>query len=53
MYNSKITAQLAAVATVAGLSVAAPSQAGDFTANASFTNNYIWRGLTQSGEEKQ
>ncbi|MDT8399529.1 MAG: TorF family putative porin [Pseudomonadales bacterium] len=36
---------------IAGLAVAAPSQADEFTANASITNNYIWRGLTQSLNE--
>jgi len=34
-----------------GLAVAAPSQAGSLSANVSMTNNYIWRGLTQTENE--
>lgn len=32
-------------------SVCGHATAGDFTANASFSNNYLWRGLTQSENE--
>jgi uncharacterized protein (TIGR02001 family) len=39
---------LAAVLTGAA---AAPSYAGDWSANASMTSNYIWRGLTQTENE--
>lgn len=38
-------------AALAGLYVAAPGQADTLTANASVTNNYIWRGLTQTENE--
>jgi uncharacterized protein (TIGR02001 family) len=35
-------------ALMMGAVTAVPAYANDFTANASVTNNYIWRGLTQS-----
>ena len=41
------TRAAAAALLVGGLS-AAPAMAGEWSANASVTNNYIWRGLTQT-----
>jgi uncharacterized protein (TIGR02001 family) len=40
--------RFAALTTLAGCALAAPTQAGELSANASVTNNYIWRGLTQT-----
>ncbi|MEM7468250.1 MAG: TorF family putative porin, partial [Pseudomonadota bacterium] len=45
----KITAAATAVAITGLLSTGAV--AGDWTANASFSNNYLWRGLTQTQNE--
>jgi len=42
---------LTASVVLAGGAVAAPSYADDLSANVSLTNNYIWRGLTQSTNE--
>jgi uncharacterized protein (TIGR02001 family) len=42
---------ITAAAVLAGLAVAAPGHAGSLSANASVTNNYIWRGLTQTENE--
>jgi uncharacterized protein (TIGR02001 family) len=44
----KSTKTLSAIALLAGLSITAPVHAFDLSANASVTNNYIWRGLTQT-----
>lgn len=41
----------AAMAALAGCALAAPSHAGEWSANASMTSNYIWRGLTQTENE--
>ena len=46
-YRPVLTRAAAAALLVGGLS-AAPAMAGEWSANASVTNNYIWRGLTQS-----
>lgn len=43
--------QLVVAAALAGSALTVPAQAGDWTANASVTNNYIWRGLTQTENE--
>ena len=45
----KLTAAASAVALTGLLSTGAV--AGDWTANASFSNNYLWRGLTQTENE--
>ncbi|MGR8950479.1 MAG: TorF family putative porin [Gammaproteobacteria bacterium] len=45
----KIIAAASAVALTGLMSTG--SVAGDFTANASFSNNYLWRGLTQTENE--
>lgn len=42
---------LVAMAAIAGAALAAPSHAGEWSANAAMTNNYIWRGLTQTENE--
>jgi uncharacterized protein (TIGR02001 family) len=42
---------LVAATAIAGCALAAPSQAGDWSANAAMTSNYIWRGLTQTENE--
>jgi uncharacterized protein (TIGR02001 family) len=43
---------VALLAGIAAAVVAAPTQAaGEWSANASMTNNYIWRGLTQTENE--
>lgn len=49
--NIKVKAHLAALAAAAGCALAAPTHAGDLSANVSVTNNYIWRGLTQTENE--
>ena len=46
-----LATRLAALVTVAGCGLAAPTHAGEWSANASVTNNYIWRGLTQTENE--
>ena len=51
MQNTKIMTRFAAAAALAGCALAAPAQAGDWSANASVTNNYIWRGLSQTENE--
>jgi uncharacterized protein (TIGR02001 family) len=51
MQNTKTLTRFAALAALAGFAVAAPTQAGELSANASVTNNYIWRGLTQTENE--
>jgi len=38
----------AAGATLLAAAIAVPSHAGEWSANAAVTNNYIWRGLTQT-----
>lgn len=42
---------ITAAALLAGLALTVPAQAGSLSANASVTNNYIWRGLTQTENE--
>ena len=42
---------LVAATAIAGCALAAPSQAGEWSANAAMTSNYIWRGLTQTENE--
>lgn len=42
---------VAAIAAIAGCALAAPSHAGEWSANAAMTSNYIWRGLTQTENE--
>ena len=44
----KSTITLIASALLAGLAITAPAHAFDLSANAAVTNNYIWRGLTQT-----
>ena len=43
--------RLALAVAVAGGIAAVPAQAGEWSANASMTSNYIWRGLTQTENE--
>jgi len=40
--------RLALVSVLAGSAMASPANANDFSANVTVTNNYIWRGLTQT-----
>ena len=51
--NRDNSRRISAIALPAALVCAfsASSQAGEWSANASMTNNYIWRGLTQTGNE--
>ena len=49
--KGRFVKQLAAATALAGCALAAPSFAGEWSANASMTNNYIWRGLTQTENE--
>lgn len=51
MQNMPKLKSFAALTALAGCALAAPSFAGDLTANASVTSNYIWRGLTQTENE--
>ncbi|MEM7692181.1 MAG: TorF family putative porin [Pseudomonadota bacterium] len=51
MQQGKNVARLALLAAVTSAAISAPTFAGDLTANASVTNNYIWRGLTQTENE--
>lgn len=44
----KTTKKLTLAAVLTGAMIAAPAYANDFSANVSVTNNYIWRGLTQT-----
>lgn len=48
MQNMQNLKRFAALTALAGCAIAAPTQAGELSANASVTNNYIWRGLTQT-----
>lgn len=45
------TRSLVAGIALAGAAVAVPAHANELTANATVTNNYIWRGLTQTTNE--
>lgn len=47
--NTSIVRHAAVIALAGSTSLAA--HAGDWTANASFSNNYLWRGLTQTENE--
>lgn len=49
--SRQVLKTLPAIAVLAGCALAAPSHAGSWSANASMTNNYIWRGLTQTENE--
>lgn len=40
--------RIGAISALLGCAIAAPLQAGELNANVSVTNNYIWRGLTQT-----
>lgn len=51
MQNMSKFRGFAALAALTGCALAAPLQAGELSANASVTNNYIWRGLTQTENE--
>jgi len=42
---------IAAAAALCSAGIALPGHAGDLSANAAVTNNYIWRGLTQTENE--
>lgn len=42
---------IAAATALAACTLAAPSHAGEWSANAAMTSNYIWRGLTQTTNE--
>ncbi|MGD2008373.1 MAG: TorF family putative porin [Cellvibrionales bacterium] len=46
--HTNLIKSAAAGATLLAAAVAAPSHAGEWSANAAVTNNYIWRGLTQT-----
>jgi uncharacterized protein (TIGR02001 family) len=47
MNKLKTTTAAIALSAITGMS----AQAGDWTANAGFSNNYLWRGLTQTENE--
>jgi uncharacterized protein (TIGR02001 family) len=49
--NMNTSKSLVAGIALAGAAAAVPAHANELTANASVTNNYIWRGLTQSTNE--
>jgi len=49
--SSRFVKRIAAMTALAGCALASPSFAGEWSANASMTNNYIWRGLTQTENE--
>ena len=49
--HTNLIKSAAAGATLLVAAVAAPSHAGEWSANAAMTNNYIWRGLTQTENE--
>ena len=51
MQNMQKLKSFAALTALAGCALATPSFAGELSANASVTNNYIWRGLSQSSNE--
>ncbi len=52
MQSMTTLARLAAVTALAGTAtLATPAMAGDLSGNVSVTNNYIWRGLTQTENE--
>ncbi|MFT7286205.1 MAG: hypothetical protein ACI87W_000309 [Halieaceae bacterium] len=48
MQNMQKLKSIAALAALAGCALAAPTHAGELSANVSVANNYIWRGLTQT-----
>lgn len=48
MQRKNLTTRIAALAALTSCALAAPTYAGDWSANVSVTNNYIWRGLTQT-----
>lgn len=49
--KGRLIKSLTLMTALAGSAVAAPSWAGEWSANAAMTNNYIWRGLTQTENE--
>ena len=49
--NALTVKSLLATTALVGSALAAPLHAGEWSANASVTNNYIWRGLTQTENE--
>jgi uncharacterized protein (TIGR02001 family) len=51
MQHRQTIKRFAALAALTSCALAAPTQAGDLSANVSVTNNYIWRGLTQTENE--
>lgn len=51
MHHFQKLKTIAAATTIASAALATPAMAGDLSANASVTNNYIWRGLTQTENE--
>ncbi|GAB5413582.1 MAG: TorF family putative porin [Congregibacter sp.] len=51
MQNFQQMKAIAVATAIASCALTAPTQAGDLSANVSVTNNYIWRGLTQTENE--
>lgn len=51
MQHTHTLKSMMALAALAGLMLTTPLQAGELSANAAVTNNYIWRGLTQTENE--
>ncbi len=49
--NRRTIKALAAATAIAGCAMVVPAQAGDWSANAAMTSNYVWRGLTQTENE--
>lgn len=49
--SSRPLKRVVALGALLGCVAAAPSHAGSLSANAAMTNNYIWRGLTQTENE--
>jgi uncharacterized protein (TIGR02001 family) len=47
----KLTSSLIAAGVIAGASMSAPVMAEGPSMNVNFTNDYIWRGVTQSGNK--
>lgn len=47
----KLTASLITAGVIAGASISAPVMAAGPSGNVNFTNDYIWRGVTQSGNK--
>ena len=51
MHHFQKLTTIAAATAIASAALATPAMAGELSANASVTNNYIWRGLTRTENE--